>query len=279
MARACLHRNPGKEETYSQHIMSGLSGRRFSGRCPCRFNYKDMEEISNEKDQLHSLFDPNNNRTGFDIRGGLSSSHTDRVRFAQHCDQDIFLPGHELACLTESISMKRPFVNKCEGGSESLRKVRWLSPKTAVSIQGAKHICSQLLLDAQMMKWTEAKSCIIRGQLQKMTVTFFDVNTLVLDVDRQQMFLQSIIYDATGSLTVKVWDRPCFVLFDMAAQRLQDIWKDGNDHPEKRVVLLQQLNANLESTLLCLCKISVYSRGGCNSGFEAEVNMVGADML
>jgi hypothetical protein len=50
--------------------------------------------------------------------------------------------------------------------------------------------------------------------------------------------------DATGDIKVVVWDKAGTELFDASASKLQKMWEDGVEHPDKQEQIIVDLNKN-----------------------------------
>ena len=79
--------------------------------------------------------------------------------------------------------------------------------------------------------------------------------------------------DATGTTTVKVWDRACQELLGCTANKLRESWEAGVEDDQKQQDILKHLNANLTNDIRASCTAKVWSYGGREKKQQVQVNV------
>ena len=87
------------------------------------------------------------------------------------------------------------------------------------------------------------------------------------------MIWKTRISDPTGDMQVKVWDKGCFMLFEITAAKMRILWETGVENTEERESILANLNAKLHQEFRLACTASVWSYGTKNVHHELQINV------
>ena len=113
-----------------------------------------------------------------------------------------------------------------------------------------------------------------RGIFPELKAHFFQEGPPILEVGSEDnMCWRTTITDATGEMSVKVWDRACQQSWSCNASRLRKRWEDGHEHPDKQSDLLETLNTNLAGQVLCMCTAKIWTYGDKEVKHQVQVNV------
>ena len=100
------------------------------------------------------------------------------------------------------------------------RKAMRFTPRTTITISEALRITQQQLQDAQACGSASAKDFATIGTLQLLTEEFFEQDPPILSTESKDvMCLKTELHDPSGKMPVKLWDKPCYELFEMTADK------------------------------------------------------------
>ena len=157
------------------------------------------------------------------------------------------------------------------GEDEPRRKVMRVTLPDTARVRDVLSWSQQLLLDAPT---TDCKEFLLVGKLTPLDDGFFDSDPpLVGDYPNEKMCWHTAVADGTGSCPVRLWDSPCYELFQQTAIGLRAKWEEGLEDPSKRVEILQHLNRNIGENVRCICKLKVWSFGTKPEKHEPQVNV------
>ena len=102
------------------------------------------------------------------------------------------------------------------------------------------------------------------GTFKLLTDAFFTDNAPFIEKnDVIEMFWKSVITDATGEVSVSVWNKACYVVFGESASIIQELWLKGAQSEAQRSGLLAQWNKRLQLKFRCVCTAKVW-KGQCS---------------
>ena len=159
-------------------------------------------------------------------------------------------------------------------GKGPKRKVIRLMPRTSITVAEALRITQQQLRDAEANGSASATDFAIVGTLPPLTDDFFEQDPPILSTDSKDvMCLKTELHDQSGKLPVKLWDKPCYELFQMTADKMRSYWEEGHENQDRRSQILQVLNAQLGLPVTCNCKASVWLHEQREMRHESQVNV------
>ena len=113
----------------------------------------------------------------------------------------------------------------------------------------------------------------ISGTLPQLTDEFFEEGPPTLSGTKEVMCWKTQLHDQTGDLDVRIWDKPCYELFQITVEKLRSYWEDGNEHGERRPDILTVLNAQLGMEVICNCQATVWSYGYKIREHKMQINV------
>ena len=151
------------------------------------------------------------------------------------------------------------------------KKIMRLSLPDAARVKDVLAWSEELLRQAPT---SDVKEFLITGKLSQFQQDFFDADPpLVGDHPNEKMCWQTKLTDETGVCAVKVWDKPCYDLFQLTASGLRAKWEEGHENEGKRHDILKQLNANIDDDVRCVCKLSIWSFGTQSDNHKPQINI------
>ena len=157
------------------------------------------------------------------------------------------------------------------GNEEPKRKVMRVSLPDLARVSDVLAIAEALLQEAPT---TATREFLLVGQLSPLTDSFFDEDPpLVGQPSTEKMRWRTDLTDNTGSCNVRVWDKPCYELFQTTAEGLRAKWEEGVDDEGKRQGILQQLNRNLTEDVRCVCRVAIWTFGAQSMQHEVQINV------
>ena len=154
------------------------------------------------------------------------------------------------------------------------RKAIRLAPRNTITVSEAQRIAQQQLRDAEVQGSVSATEFSLVGTLTLLTDDFFTQDPPLLETDAKEvMCWKTELQDQTGQLQVKIWDKPCYELFQVTADKMRSYWEDGNDHEDRRLEILGVLNAQLGLPVTCNCKAVVWTYGQKERRHESQINV------
>ena len=154
------------------------------------------------------------------------------------------------------------------------RKANRLMPRATITVSDAENITQQQLRDAQASDSVPATDFTIIGTLSQLTDDFFEEDPPILATESKDvMCWKTHLQDQTGQIQVKIWDKACYELLQLTANKMRGLWEAGHEDHERRQEILDILNAQLGFPVTCSCKASVWSYGHKEKHHEAQINV------
>ena len=114
----------------------------------------------------------------------------------------------------------------------------------------------------------------VAGTLSPLAPDFFDNDAPILDKgDADIMCWKSKLTDNTGSIVVKVWDKPCYDIFGVTADKLREMWESGVENPGERDAILASLITNLAHNVDTACSAEMWRWGAREEKVAVNVNI------
>ena len=116
-------------------------------------------------------------------------------------------------------------------------------------------------------EWTE--NFDMQGKLDKLTLAFFESDPPIVG-EKSLVCLPSSLTDSTGTVSVKLWGKPCSALLQ---DNLIELWEKGLEEPQKQDEILTRLNAHLGKTVRVSCTAKLWSQGYKNKTTQMQINV------
>ena len=159
------------------------------------------------------------------------------------------------------------------------RKAILISPRVVIPISEVDKISKQLVSDAKKGEVVVATECTLCGTLSKISDKFFeDDPPIVLVGNKEVMCWKTQLQDATGSMTVTVWNKACFALFGVSVDKMREYWRAGHECRERQSEMIHELNAKLRNEVVCNCTVDVWSYGRKVKKHEPRIHINGLDV-
>ena len=159
---------------------------------------------------------------------------------------------------------------------EPRRKALRMTPQTMMTISQAKRDMDQMLQDAtrDANATIASKRFSLVGRLSPLTADFFTNDAPILEKgDANIMCWKSELQDSSGKLEVKVWDKACYEIFGVTADKLRELWETGVENSSEVEKILADLNENLGGNIVCACSADLWRWGGRKEKVAVNVNI------
>ena len=116
-------------------------------------------------------------------------------------------------------------------------------------------------------EWTE--NFDMQGELDKLTLAFFESDPPIVG-EQSLVCLPSSLTDSTGTVSVKLWGKPCSALLQ---DNLIELWEKGLEEPQKQDEILTRLNAHLGKTVRVSSTAKLWSQRYKNKTTQMQINI------
>jgi len=138
---------------------------------------------------------------------------------------------------------------------QPVKKAMRLSNAEALTAKQVQAFMSQMSSDPN----ASDRHFILVGTFKLLTEAFFTDNAPFIEKnDVIEMLWKSVITDATGEVSVSVWNKACYVVFGESASNMQALWAKGEENETQRSGLLTQWNKRLQLKFRCVCTAKVW---------------------
>jgi hypothetical protein len=170
-------------------------------------------------------------------------------------------------------------VSICEEGPKSKAiKLSYPPPMTASQV---------LLMQAELVRASETQNQLqttrefsVRGYIGGLTQKFFVDDSPVTETSKKEIIRWiTKLTDATGDIKVVVWDKAGTELFDASASKLQKMWEDGVEHPDKQEQIIVDLNKKLKGEILAVCSMEVRVFGKKDPQHDAQISINAVEVI
>ena len=116
--------------------------------------------------------------------------------------------------------------------------------------------------------------------IQMIDAKFFDDDVPVVgDGLALKVCWHATVVDATGSVSVKVWDKAFRAITSVTGDRLRELWEAGVDRPGDQDHILKDLNATLDREVYLLCSARPWSYGSNPVNHTVDISIDDAEIL
>ena len=161
---------------------------------------------------------------------------------------------------TDHDTPKRKAMRMTEGPVIQIAEVQ----STATSLQHS---------EAQGIE-TQPVDMFLKASFTPLNETFFDEDPPVVgEEDARIMRWKATLKDDTGEISVTVWDKPCFTIFEQTATKVMELWEDGVQNDHKRDTILAALNKNLTNVYHASCTMKIWKFGTRTPQIQAQLHV------
>ena len=271
---------------------------------PCRATYAfvDWEDLNQKPNDSFvdlvgrvlsaPILDQNSTLAKLHVELGFQDMHQTVVMLGMHAnnklkENDILAIGglkikewqHERTLETSFVTMVEVNPSPREG-LEILENIGNDEPKKKVmraSLPDVARVKDVMKMEENLLRkndTSESTEFVLIGKLTPMDNNFFVEDPPLLgDNQNEKMCWRTKLTDETGWCGVKVWDKPCYTLFQLTAPGLRAMWEEGLEHEQKREAILEQLNRNLTRDIRCVCKMNIWTFGAQSEKRTAQINV------
>ena len=155
------------------------------------------------------------------------------------------------------------------------RKVLKLNFPARCTVQQAHQLTANLLAKAPTENTEEFS---IEARFTQFDESFFESDPpLYGNEGAERMGWKTSMVDASGTISLKVWDEPCYTVWQITAAKFRERFEAGVLQETQRTRILEELNEPLEKVYRCACKAKVWTSGSDHKPIhtvQIDVNML-----
>jgi len=147
-----------------------------------------------------------------------------------------------------------PVIDDIDDDQPVKKAMRLSNSETLTAIQVHSYM-------SQMLSGPNAsdRHFILVGSFKLLTDSFFtDDAPFIEKNDAIEMLWQTVLTDATGEVSVSVWNNGCHVVFGESTSIIHELWSKGEQSETQRSGLLTRWNKCLQLKFRCVCTAKVW---------------------
>jgi len=166
-------------------------------------------------------------------------------------------------------------VNNMSKVDSPRRKVLKLNFPARCTIQQARQLTDNLLTKAPT---EDTEEFSIEARFTQFDDTFFESDPpLYGNEGAEKMGWKTSMVDASGTIVLKVWDEPCYTVWQITAAKFRERFEAGVLQESQRTRILEELNEPLGKIYRCACKAQIWTSGSDRKPIhtvQIDVNML-----
>jgi len=165
-----------------------------------------------------------------------------------------------------------PEVGPLQSGEPKQKAIR-ITPVHTMTVAELKNLTAEMTTNAIEGHVVADKDFSVIWKLSELNNTFFEGQTPSVGEEKEKACLAVNLSDASGEISMKLWDKACYELFAMTVSKRREQWELGVEEEGKRDEVLKTLNKPIvENRVRVIGVAKIWTYGFKEKKHVAQIN-------